>query len=128
MGTNGDQYGYGYGYGYAYQYPYARFAGNSGMAYRYRRNESFLDHATEFGKAVMEMSVEFGKGCRDIVWQSIGREDTYLGRSFRRMKGPCAKFCAKLRFFNDYMPEDKDPLYAWSVICLVSVLAIAGKK
>ncbi|XP_044483636.1 uncharacterized protein LOC123209597 [Mangifera indica] len=123
MGTNGDQYGYGYGY--AYQYPYARFAGNSGMAYRYRRNESFLDHATEFGKAVMEMSVEFGKGCRDIVWQSIGREDTYLGRSFRRMKGPCAKFCAKLRFFNDYMPEDKDPLYAWSVICLVSVLAIA---
>ncbi|KAJ0083778.1 hypothetical protein Patl1_30768 [Pistacia atlantica] len=115
MGTNGVQY----------QYQYASFAGNSGMAYGYRRNESFLDHATEFGKAMVEISVEFGKGCRDIVWQSLGREDTYLGREFRRIKGPCAKFCAKLRFFNEYLPEDKDPLHAWLVICFVSVLALA---
>lgn len=117
MGTNGVQY----------QYQYANFVGNSGMAYPYRRNESFLDHATEFGKAMMEMSVEFGKGCRDIVWQSLGREDSYLGRRFRRIKGPCANFCAKFRFFNEYLPEDKDPLHAWSVICFVSVLALSGK-
>ncbi|KAJ0034789.1 hypothetical protein Pint_25802 [Pistacia integerrima] len=50
----------------------------------------------------------------------------YLGRGFKRIKGPCAKFCAQLRFFNEYLPEDKDPLHAWSVICFVSVLALAG--
>ncbi|KAJ0088328.1 hypothetical protein Patl1_32828 [Pistacia atlantica] len=50
----------------------------------------------------------------------------YLGRGFRRIKGPCAKFCAQLRFFNEYLPEDKDPLHAWLVICFVSVLALAG--
>ncbi|KAJ0078141.1 hypothetical protein Patl1_37139 [Pistacia atlantica] len=44
---------------------------------------------------------------------------------FRRIKGPCAKFYAQLRFFNEYLPEDKDPLHAWLVICFVSVLALA---
>ncbi|KAJ0094087.1 hypothetical protein Patl1_16146 [Pistacia atlantica] len=43
---------------------------------------------------------------------------------FRRIKGPCAQFCAQLRFFNEYLPEDKDPLHAWLVICFVSVLAL----
>lgn len=81
MGSNGDHC----------QYQNANFVGDSGMANRYRRNESFLDHATEFWKAVMEMSVEFGKGCRDILSQSLGREDTYLGGRFRRIKGPLAK-------------------------------------
>lgn len=90
--------------------------------------ESFGDQVREFVKAAMEMSVEFAKGCRDIVWQSIGRDDSYIGKNFRRLKGPCEKVCGKLRFFNEYLPEDKDPLHAWSVICFVFILAFAGKN
>ncbi|CAJ1979355.1 unnamed protein product [Sphenostylis stenocarpa] len=86
--------------------------------------------AREFMVGVAEMTVELGKGCRDIVKQSLVNEDSYIVKTFgrdsyigKRVRGPCAKLFAKLSFFNEYLPEDKDPLHAWSVILFVFVLA-----
>ncbi|KAK7404677.1 hypothetical protein VNO78_05633 [Psophocarpus tetragonolobus] len=86
--------------------------------------------AREFMVGVAEMTVEFGKGCRDIVKQSLVNEDSYIVRNFgrdsyigKRVRQPCAKLLHKLTFFNHYLPEDKDPLHAWSVIFFVSILA-----
>lgn len=89
---------------------------------------------TEFMMGAAEMTVELGKGCRDIVKQSLVNEDSYIARHFgrdsyfgKRIKGPYEKLCGKLSFFNDYLPEDKDPLHAWSVIFFVSLIAFAGE-
>ncbi|KAL5831219.1 hypothetical protein ACOSQ4_016573 [Xanthoceras sorbifolium] len=87
--------------------------------------EGFGDQVKEFVKAAMEMSVEFARGCRAIVWQSLGREDSYVGSRIRRLRGPCQRFFGKLRFLNDYLPEDKDPLHVLFVICFVFVIALA---
>lgn len=96
-------------------------------------SESLKDHAREFLMAVAEMSVQFGKGCRDIVKQSLANRDSFLVRKFgkdsyvsRRIGGPCEKVRRKLRFVNDYLPEDKDPVHSWSVILLVAFLAFTG--
>ncbi|KAK7262360.1 hypothetical protein RJT34_29929 [Clitoria ternatea] len=90
----------------------------------------FKECAREFMVGVAEMTVELGKGCRDIVKQSLVNEDSYivknLGRDSyigKRVREPCAKLLAKLSFFNQFLPEDKDPLHAWSVIFLVSLVA-----
>ncbi|XP_061359041.1 uncharacterized protein LOC133303179 [Gastrolobium bilobum] len=84
----------------------------------------------EFMIGVAEITVALGKGCRDIVKQSLVNEDSYfvrkLGRDsyvVKRLRGPCAKLLKKLSFFNEYLPEDKDPLHAWSIIFFVSLLA-----
>ncbi|XP_027347154.1 uncharacterized protein LOC113858636 isoform X2 [Abrus precatorius] len=86
--------------------------------------------AREFMVGVAEMTVEFGKGCRDIVKQSFVNDDSYIIRNLgrdsyigRRVREPCVKLFSKLSFFNDYLPEDKDPLHAWFVIFFVSLLA-----
>jgi hypothetical protein len=87
----------------------------------------------EFMIGVSELTVEFAKGCRDIVKQSLVNEDSFIVRKFgnnsyigKRVREPCNKIFQKLSFFNDYLPEDKDPLHAWSVILLVSLLAFSG--
>ncbi|KAI3461459.1 hypothetical protein Pfo_018122 [Paulownia fortunei] len=77
----------------------------------------------EFAKGAAEMSVEFGKGVRDVVKQSILREDSVIMRKF---KGPCLKILRKLRFLNEYLPEDRDPVHAWTVIFCVWVFALAA--
>lgn len=79
--------------------------------------------AVEFAKGAAEMSVQFGKGVRDVVKQSILREDSVI---VRKLKGPCERICGKLGFLNEYLPEDRDPLHSWSVIICVWVLALAG--
>ncbi|CAK9174421.1 unnamed protein product [Ilex paraguariensis] len=95
--------------------------GNAG-----RETENWKFHAVEFAKGLAEMSVEFGKGVRDVVKQSVVREDSYLVRKFGK---PCQKICGtvcgKLTFLNDYLPEDRDPVHAWSVILSVLILAVA---
>ncbi|CAA3009606.1 hydrolase acyltransferase (alpha beta hydrolase superfamily) [Olea europaea subsp. europaea] len=78
--------------------------------------------AVEFAKGAAEMSVQFGKGVRDVVKQSILREDSVI---VRKLKGPCERICGKLGFLNEYLPEDRDPLHSWSVIICVWVLALA---
>ncbi|MED6168640.1 hypothetical protein PIB30_013370 [Stylosanthes scabra] len=95
--------------------------------------ERVKEGVTEFMKGVAEMTVEFGKGCRDIVKQSLVNEESYLVKNFgrdsyfgKRVGGTCSKVFGKLSFFNQYLPEDKDPLHAWSVIFFVSLLAFAA--
>lgn len=81
---------------------------------------SWKFHLVEFAKGFGEMSMEFGKGVRDVVKQSILREDSVIVKRFR---GPCQKVGRKLRFLNEYLPEDRDPVHAWTVILFVSFIA-----
>ncbi|XP_048233806.1 uncharacterized protein LOC8286002 isoform X3 [Ricinus communis] len=92
----------------------------------------FQDQVKEFLKGAAEMSVQCAKGCRDIVVQNLGREDSFIVKNFGRSSyiGKKVGFgydriCKKLKKFNEYLPEDKDPIHAWSVICAVFVLAFA---
>ncbi|KAL5804522.1 hypothetical protein ACOSQ3_031322 [Xanthoceras sorbifolium] len=84
--------------------------------------EGFGDQVKAFVKAAMEMSVEFARGCRDIVWQSLEREDLYIWSRIGRRRSTCQRFFSKLRFLNDYLPADKDPFHVLSVICFVFLL------
>lgn len=96
--------------------------------------EGLADHIAEFLKATAEIAVAFGKGCRDVVRQSLVKEDSYIGRNFgkcssfvrRRIGGPLKRVCQKLRVFNGFIPEDKDPLHVWAVVFFVSAVAFAG--
>ncbi|KAF3454167.1 hypothetical protein FNV43_RR04614 [Rhamnella rubrinervis] len=96
-------------------------------------SETLKDHVTEFLKAAAEISVAFGKGCCDIVKQSLWNPDSFLVRKFgkdsyigRKLRGPCRRLRRELRFFNEFLPEDKDPVHSWSVIFFVAVLAFAA--
>ncbi|XP_050212748.1 uncharacterized protein LOC126664417 [Mercurialis annua] len=110
-----------------------RYSSNGGgKGYVVDQEMGFHDQVKEFLKGAAELSVQFGKGCRDIVVQSFGRDDSFLVKNFGRSSYIGKKFgcgyeriCEKLKVFNEYLPEDKDPLHAWSVICLVFVLAFA---
>ncbi|XP_057969676.1 uncharacterized protein LOC131158809 [Malania oleifera] len=85
-------------------------------------SESLKDQVKEFAKAWGEMLVEVGKGCRDIVQQSVLTEDSLI---VRKLGGSWARVSGKLEFLNEYLPEDRDPAHAWSVIIFVFVLALA---
>ncbi|XP_009804236.1 uncharacterized protein LOC107790869 [Nicotiana tabacum] len=84
--------------------------------------ENWKFHAVEFAKGFAEMSVEFGKGVRDVLKQSVIREDSVL---VRKVGAPCYKLCRRLSFLNEYLPEDRDPVHAWSVIFSVLFIAFA---
>lgn len=77
----------------------------------------------EFAKGAAEMSVEFGKGVRDVVKQTLLREDSVI---MRKLKGPCLKIWGKLGFLNEYLPEDRDPVHAWTLISCVLIITLAG--
>lgn len=80
-------------------------------------------HAVEFAKGFAEMSVEFGKGVKDVVMQTVVSEDSMIGK---KLRGPCQKISRKLRFLNEYLPEDRDPVHSWSVIFFVAIIASAA--
>ncbi|KAK6936001.1 Alpha/beta hydrolase fold-1 [Dillenia turbinata] len=84
---------------------------------------SVKDQIVEFLKASGEMVVELGRGCRDIVKQSLGNEDSVIVKKFG---GPCRAVCEKFSFLNEYLPEDRDPVHSWSVILFVLVIAFAA--
>ncbi|XWS28438.1 hypothetical protein CRYUN_Cryun25bG0069000 [Craigia yunnanensis] len=94
---------------------------------------NFKDVVREFMRGLLEMSVEFGRGCRDVVQQSLVTEDSFLVRNFgkdsyigRKIKVPYDNVLRRLRLFTEHLvPEDKDPLHAWSVIFFIFVLALA---
>lgn len=87
-------------------------------------SESLRDQVQGFLKAWGEMVVELGRGCRDIVQQSLVTEDSFL---VRKLGGPCSEVGKRLRFLNDYcLPEDRDPVHSWTVILLVFLIAFAG--
>ncbi|GJW75427.1 putative alpha/beta hydrolase fold protein [Tanacetum coccineum] len=88
-----------------------------------RPRNDFRYQATEFFKGVAELSVEFGKGCRDVVRQSILRDDSFIVRNFG---GVCKSVCVRFKFLNRYLPEDRDPMHSWSVISVVFALVLAG--
>lgn len=119
------------GYGYQEAKFRARYRGGPPIYGPIAAN--WTDVVREFMRGVGEMSVAFGKGCRDIVRQSLVREDSFLVRNFgkeswigRRIAGPYGKVCRRLKVFSEHLlPEDKDPVHAWSVILCVFVLALA---
>ncbi|XP_058098668.1 uncharacterized protein LOC131243366 [Magnolia sinica] len=82
--------------------------------------ESFKDQLKGFLKGTGEMLQELGRGCRDIIRQSLGREDSYV---VRKLGGPWVKVSSRLRFLNEYLPEDRDPMHAWPVVLSVLFLA-----
>ncbi|CAN4119925.1 unnamed protein product [Withania somnifera] len=84
--------------------------------------ENWKFHVVEFVKGFAEMSVEFGKGVRDVLKQSVIREDSVI---VRRVGVPFNRVCRRLSFLNEYLPEDRDPVHAWSVIFFVLFLAFA---
>lgn len=86
-------------------------------------SESFKDHVKGFAKAWGEMVVGLGKGCKDIVVQNYLTEDSYL---VQKLRGPVNKVSDRLRYLNEFLPEDRDPFHAWLVIILVFLLAFAG--
>ncbi|KAI4349189.1 hypothetical protein L6164_009813 [Bauhinia variegata] len=88
-----------------------------------RSSESFKDQAMGFVLAWCEILLELARGCRDILQQNLMNEDSYV---VRKLGGPCAKVSKRLRFLNDYLPEDRDPVQAWSIIFVVFVIALAA--
>lgn len=86
--------------------------------------ESFKDQVKGFLKATGEMMHELGKGCRDIVEQSlVGVEDSYVAR---KLRGPCEMVAVRLSFLNELLPEDRDPMRCWMVVVLVLLLSLSG--
>ena len=86
-------------------------------------SESLKDQVKGFAKAWGEMVVELGKGCKDIVQQNFLTEDSYV---VQKLRGPVQKVSGRLSFLNGYLPEDRDPFHAWSVIIFVFLFAFAG--
>lgn len=87
--------------------------------------ESLKDQIKGFAAAWGELAVEFGRGFRDVVQQTVLTEDSYI---LKKTKGPLAEASEKLRFLNELLPEDRDPLHVWPVIFFVSILALAGNS
>ncbi|KAG4996149.1 hypothetical protein JHK85_027588 [Glycine max] len=85
--------------------------------------ESFKEQALGFVMAWCEILMELGRGFRDILRQNLMNEDSYVVRKFG---GPCSKVSKRLRFLNDFLPEDRDPVHAWSVVFFVFILALAA--
>lgn len=91
--------------------------------YSPEQSESLKDQVKGFAMAWGEILLDLGRGCKDIVQQSFLTEDSYI---VRKLETPCAKASAKLRYLNEFLPEDRDPAYAWLVILFVFILALTG--
>lgn len=87
------------------------------------QSESLKDQVKGFVRAWGEILLDLGRGCKDIVQQSFLTEDSYI---VRKLEKPCAKASAKLRYLNEFLPEDRDPAHAWPVILFVFILALTG--
>lgn len=85
--------------------------------------ESFKDQVTGFLKSWGEMLLDLGKGCKDIIQQTVITEDSFI---VQKVGGPVAKVSGRLRFMNEFLPEDRDPAHAWPVILVVLILALSG--
>lgn len=62
-----------------------------------------VDHAKEFAKGAAEMSLKLAKGCGDIVWQTLGNENSFLPKYFGRdsyvmgrLQGLCVRTFTRL--------------------------------
>ncbi|CAI9762044.1 unnamed protein product [Fraxinus pennsylvanica] len=84
--------------------------------------ESLTDQLKGFATAWGEMVVELGRGCKDVVQQTLLTEDSYI---VKKTKGPLAEISEKLSFLNEFLPEDRNPVHAWLVVFFVFILSIA---
>lgn len=87
--------------------------------------ENLKDQVTAFLKSWGEMLLELGKGCKDILRQTVVTEDSFV---VQKLGGPVAKVSGRLRFLNDFLPEDRDPIHAWPVVFFVFILALCGSN
>ncbi|KAJ0978217.1 hypothetical protein J5N97_013691 [Dioscorea zingiberensis] len=86
--------------------------------------ESFKDQVKGFLKATGEMMQELGRGCKAIVEQSlVGMEDSYVAKKLRE---PWEMVSVRLRFLNEFLPEDRDPMRCWLVVALVLLLSLSA--
>ncbi|CAJ2632662.1 unnamed protein product [Trifolium pratense] len=85
--------------------------------------ESLKEHAVGFLMAWCEILMELGRGCRDILQQNFFNQDSYV---VKKLNGPFSKVSKRLNFLNDFLPEDRDPLHAWSIVLTVFLLAFAA--
>lgn len=85
-------------------------------------SESLQDQIKGFAKAWGEIVVELGKGFKDVVQQTLLTEDSYI---VKKTRGPLTEVSERLRFLNEFLPEDRDPAHAWLVIFLVFILALS---
>lgn len=103
----------------------AMAAGVESDQYERQPPESLKEQATEFLKSWCEMVLELGRGCKDILQQTVVTEDSFI---VQKLGGPVAKASGRLRFLNEFLPEDRDPVHAWPVIFFVFILALSGTK
>ncbi|XP_023744921.1 uncharacterized protein LOC111893078 [Lactuca sativa] len=85
-------------------------------------SESLKDQMKGFVKAWGEIAIELGKGCKDVVLQSVLTDDSYI---VKKTKGPCRVVAGKLSVLNDFLPEDRHPVHAWPVILSVFLVALS---
>lgn len=88
-------------------------------------SESLKDQMKGFVKAWGEIAIELGKGCKDVVLQSVLTDDSYI---VKKTKGPCRVVAGKLSVLNDFLPEDRHPVHAWPVILSVFLVALSGNS
>ncbi|XP_068636411.1 uncharacterized protein [Aristolochia californica] len=84
-------------------------------------SESLKDQMKGFLKASAELVQDLGRGCRDIIQQNIMKEDSII---VKKLAGPWTLVSNRLRFLNEYLPEDRDPVHAWPVVISVVLLAL----
>ncbi|KAJ9554860.1 hypothetical protein OSB04_009474 [Centaurea solstitialis] len=85
-------------------------------------SESFKDQMKGFAKAWGEIGVELGKGCKDVVLQTVLTDDSFI---VKKVRGPSRTVAGKLRVLNDFLPEDRDPVHACLVILSVFLVALS---
>lgn len=84
--------------------------------------EGFQEQLKGFVKSTWELLEKLAQGCRDVVRQSLGGEDSVL---VRRVGGMWAKFSPHMEVVNQFLPEDRNPAHVWSVLLFVFFLTVA---
>lgn len=84
--------------------------------------EGFQEQLKGFVKSTGELLEKLAQGCRDVVRQNLGGEDSVL---VRRVGGMWAKFSPHMEVVNQFLPEDRNPAHVWSVLLFVFFLTVA---
>ncbi|XWS66927.1 hypothetical protein CRYUN_Cryun05aG0242600 [Craigia yunnanensis] len=77
----------------------------------------------EKSTAVAAVVEKLGRGCRDILQQTVVTEDSFI---VQKLGGPVAKVSGRLRFLNEFLTKDRDPIHAWPIIFFVFILALSA--
>ncbi|KAM7529176.1 hypothetical protein LguiB_032586 [Lonicera macranthoides] len=93
----------------AFEVKSSEFVVNQSINVESAELDSFKDQVMGFANAWGEIIVEFSKGCKDVVQQSLLTEDSYV---VQKMRGPSEKISSSLTLLNEYLPNDRDPVHA----------------